>query len=391
MEGSTRALFVNSGILGQKTFARFVHNAFVDRPQGIHATQIVLTDGLTTRERVLRRLLCLRVWPDGWLGLKNLDLLRYRAEWHAGLLARRRIRQLEAAAGRFDVLHFHRQATAYASVARMLSTPTIISLDCTQRPVLQSAGSSIEARTYRPNVRRDGEIFRAARLIISTSQWAADCLREEYPGCTTEIVVMPNPVELDSFDPAWIEQRYTRSLQTPGYLPRVLFVGGDFRRKGGYDLLSAWREGQFGQGARLDLATSVPVEPEALPAGVHVHTRISAHSPEWRALWRDADLFVMPTRDDAFGNVFQEAAAAGLPSIGTRINAVPELVRDGDSGLLVDPGDREALARALSQLIDSAERRRDMGARARQLIMERARPDAYRDRLAAAVLSLAGR
>ena len=387
----TRALFINSGVLGQKIFARFIHNAFADRPGGVQATQVVLTDGLTTRDRLLRRLLCLRVWPDGCCGLKNLDLLRFRAEWHAGLLARRRIRQLEAAGDPFDVLHFHRQATAYASVRRMRATPTIISIDCTQRAVLQLARSAVEARTYRPNVRRDRQIFRAARLIISTSRWAADCLREEYPDCATEIAVMPNPVELDSFDPAWIEERYVRSVQTPGYVPRVLFVGGDFRRKGGYDLLSAWREGQFGQRARLDLATSSPIEPERLPAGVHVHTHITAHSPEWRTLWRDADLFVLPTSDEAFGMVFQEAAAAGLPSIGTRINAVPEIIHDGVSGLLVAPGEREGLTRALNHLLDSAERRREMGMRARDFIVRTANPEAYRDKLAAAIQMLARR
>ena len=159
MTPPTHALFVNSGILGQRTFARFIHNTFADRPEGIQATQVVLTDGLTPAERLLRRLLCLRVWPDGWGGLKNLDLLRYRAEWNAGLLASRRIRQLEASGERFDVLHFHRQATAYASVSRIRTTPTIVSIDCTQRCVLQWARSRLEARTYRLNVRRDGEIF----------------------------------------------------------------------------------------------------------------------------------------------------------------------------------------------------------------------------------------
>ena len=346
---------------------------------------------MTTRERILRRLLCLRLWPDGWLGLKNLDLLRYRAEWNAGLVARRRIRQLEASGEIFDVLHFHRQATAYASVSRIRATPTIISLDCTQRAVLQSARSAIEARTYRPNVRRDGQIFRAARLIISTSRWAADCVREEYPDCRTEIAVMRNPVELDSFDSAWIQERHVRSTQTPAYVPRVLFMGGDFRRKGGYDLLSAWREGQLGQKARLDLATSSPIEQERLPTGVHVHTQITAHSPEWRALWRTADVFVLPTRDDAFGNVFQEAGAAGLPSIGTRINAVPEVIHDGVSGLLVAPGDRDALTRALNELIGSAERRREMGTRARDLIVRTAGAEAYRDQLVAAIQNLARR
>ena len=46
----------------------------------------------------------------------------------------------------------------------------------------------------------------------------------------------------------------------------------------------------------------------------------------------------MPTRNEAFGLVYQEAAAAGLPAIGSRLNAVPEIIADGDTGLLVTPG-----------------------------------------------------
>ena len=179
---------------------------------------------------------------------------------------------------------------------------------------------------------------------------------------------------MDGFDPAWIGERYARATQ--GRLPAARPVhGGDFRRKGGDDLLDAWRAGQLGARARLDIVTSAPLEPRRLSEGVSVHTGVTAHSPEWRRLWRDADLFVLPTRDEAFGLVFQEAAAAGLPAIGTRINAIPELVHDRRSGLLVEPGAIEALTGALNCLIDSADLRRDLGARGRELILRTAHPD----------------
>jgi starch synthase len=378
------ALFVNSGILGQQTFARFIESAFVAQPAGIRATQIVLTQQLSLEERAIRRLLCLRLWPDRASGLRNLDFGRYRAEWNAGLTARRRIRRLERSGERFDVLHFHRQATAYASLARIRATPTIVSIDCTQACALQSAATALERFTLAPNIRRDGRIFAAARLLVSTSQWAADRVRAEYPDCATDIVVMPNPVQLSSFGATWTDERYARAGA-----PRVLFVGGDFVRKGGYDLLAAWRSGRFGERASLDLVTSWPVGDEHLSADVRVHANVAAHSPEWRALWRNADLFVLPTHDEAFGIVFQEAAAAGLPAVGTRLNAIPEIIRDGKTGLLVVPGDRAALVAAIDQLLASADRRRDMGARAREFIVASADPEAYKQKLGAAVQRLA--
>lgn len=386
-----QALFVNSGILGLRTFARFVDEAFVRTPGDIAATQVVLSDHLTTRDRVVRRLLCTRLWHDGWAGITNLDLLRWRAEWNAGLLARRRIDELERAGRRFDVLHFHRQAAAYASLDRMRTTPSIVSIDCTQRPVVEAARTALERRTYRPNVRRDGRIFRAAKLIVCTSRWAAESLRIEYPDCDTEIAVMPDPVLFEMFDATWADARYARAQREPDARPRVLFVGGDFPRKGGFELLDAWRGGEFGKRAALDLVTGWELPDALLSAGIHVHRNVTAHSEKWRALWRDADLFVLPTRDEAFGLVFQEAAAAGLPAIGTRLNAIPELIDDGRTGLLVPPRDGDALIAALDHLLGSAELRRDMGTRARALVERTADPTVYRERLADAMHRLAGR
>ena len=385
----TRALFINSGILGQKTFARFVECA-LRGDESIQARQIVLTEQLSLFDRGVRRLLCLRLAPNGRSPLKNADLFRFRAELNAGLLASRRIAALERAGEAFDVLHFHRQATAYGSLLRMRTTPSIVSIDCTQRLMIERANSALEARTYAVNAARDGEIFRAARLIIAASQWAADCVRADYPDCVTQILVMPNPVQLEFFDESWIAERAARAA-TPGARPRVLFVGGDLLRKGGDDLLAVWRDAQFGRYASLDLATGARVDRSLMSEGVTVHSDVTVHSPAWVDLWRRADLFVLPTRDEAFGIVFQEAAAAGLPAIGTRINSIPEQVAHDVTGRLVMPGDRAALARALHDLLADPARRQDMGARARAAIVRSAHPDIYRGRLVAAIRRVAGR
>jgi glycosyltransferase involved in cell wall biosynthesis len=388
-DAPVNALFINSGILGQRTFANFVHDAFAVERDGVRAVQTLVTDDLTRAERVMRYLLCLHVWPPGAAGLKNLDLHRYRCELNAGLLARNRLRRLEATGRRFDVLHFHRQTTAYASLDVMRTIPSIVSIDSTQRCVLQHAQSAIETRSYRPNIQRDGEIFRAARLIISTSAWAARSIREEYPGCATETVVMPNPVSLPPDSDGWIAERYARRESGP--LPRVLFVGGDFPRKGGFDLLDVWARAKLHERAALDIVTNWPIDEASLPPGVRIYRRVSAHTDAWHAIWRNADCFVLPTRDEAFGIVFQEAAAAGLPAIGTRLNAVPEIIQDGESGVLVPPADPAALVQAIDGLVASPETRRDMGTRGRAFIQASADPERYRRDLAAALVRVAGR
>jgi glycosyltransferase involved in cell wall biosynthesis len=142
--------------------------------------------------------------------------------------------------------------------------------------------------------------------------------------------------------------------------------------------------------ARLVIVTESPFDDASLAPGVEVRRGVRAYTPEWFALWRDADVFALPTRGEAFGMVFQEAAAAGLPSIGTRLNAIPEIVVEGETGILVPPGDVAALAEALQALVSSPEKRVEMGMAARRRIEILASIDHYGARLAGLIRSVAG-
>jgi glycosyltransferase involved in cell wall biosynthesis len=381
----TRVLFVNGGILGLASFDQFLSET-LPRQTAIDGTQLMLTEHLSVLDRVIRRAMCQRAWHDGLLGLRNLDFARFRHELHAGVLARRRIAALGS--GRFDVLHFHRQATAYGSLDLMRGIPSLVSIDCTQDCVLQSTASSIERATYRPNVRVDGLIFERAAGVIATSRWAAQTLQRGYPMCTTPVHVLPNPVLLMHFDEAWIDARQNRARA--GADPRFLFVGGDFVRKGGPDLLNAWRAAGLHESASLEIVTDWPMT-GPLPAGVTITRRVQPHSAAWRACWARADVFVMPTRNEAFGLVYQEAAAAGLPAIGTRHNAVPEIIVEGETGLLVPVQDVGALAAAMRILAEAPDLRHRMGTRARQVIQQVASPESYMARLTTIIAEAAER
>lgn len=74
------------------------------------------------------------------------------------------------------------------------------------------------------------------------------------------------------------------------------------------------------------------------------------------------DLFVLPTRQEALGTAFIEAQAMGVPVIGSRVGGVPETLQEGESGLLVPPEDPRALAAAIVELAQDADRRERMGA-----------------------------
>ena len=139
---------------------------------------------------------------------------------------------------------------------------------------------------------------------------------------------------------------------------RILFVGGDFERKGG-DLLLQSLDGGLGERCELHIVT----RDAAVPAGPHVHVYrgVGPNSPELLRLFRDADIFVLPSRGECLAVVLMEATAAGLPVVTTDVGALGEAVRPGETGLVVPAGDGRALAGALTALVDDAALRARMG------------------------------
>jgi glycosyltransferase involved in cell wall biosynthesis len=259
----------------------------------------------------------------------------------------------------------------------MRRVPSIVSIDATQRPAFEGATSRLSRSSYRAGMVHDGAVFRAAKQIVATSQWAARDVAAMYPDCADKVHVMPYPIDSSLFDGKWIEERAARAATNPRPIVRALFVGGDFPRKGGLGLLKAWRSSNLGSRAALDIVTDWALEPEDLPPGVRLIRGVSPYTASWRELWRQADFFVMPTKQEAFGMVYQEAAAAGLPVVATNLNAIPEIVEDRVTGILVDPGNLPALVSAMRTLVESAELRHRMGLAAYQRIAKAADPSAY--------------
>jgi L-malate glycosyltransferase len=91
------------------------------------------------------------------------------------------------------------------------------------------------------------------------------------------------------------------------------------------------------------------------------------------AVLRELDVFVMPSRAEGFGVAALEAQAMELPVVATCVHGIPDVVRDGETGLLVPPGDLDALADAIERLAADAALRAEMGRAGRTFVKERYR------------------
>jgi glycosyltransferase involved in cell wall biosynthesis len=145
---------------------------------------------------------------------------------------------------------------------------------------------------------------------------------------------------------ACVPDDYT--MDNAGYSNQnVLFLGGDWERKGGPQLVEAFREVQKAH-PRAHLTIVGPNVSVDLP-----NCSVLGPLPleELGAQFARASVFCVPTLLEPFGIVFVEAMLHRLPVVATRIGALPDMVMEGQTGHLVQPGDVQGLARALISLL----------------------------------------
>ena len=211
------------------------------------------------------------------------------------------------------------------------------------------------------------EEYELADLVVVLSEKAAETFRgRNFP--EKKLFYLPRGVDIDRFKPG----------QRPAKF-RAIFSGALIERKGIHHILEAW--------SQLDL-------PEAelwLVGSVHEEAK-----PHLKKFWREnirttgfvsdpenylnqGTVYVFPSQWEGSAKVVYEAAACGLPAITTR--EAGDVVRDGVEGLIVRPGDVEAIAGALQHLYQNPEIVERMGAAARARVVENFTWDHFRTRL----------
>ncbi|HEX8253890.1 MAG TPA: glycosyltransferase family 4 protein [Thermoanaerobaculia bacterium] len=288
-----------------------------------------------------------------------------------------------------DLVHAHLtfSATWSALLSRQTGIPSVATLH-----VAPSA-----TRQFRNTLRH--------RLVTDARDWVmrqtmnrwssrvitvSEALRQTYlakrdldPG---KVTVVHNGIELERFrrDRAATRARLEREFDIPPGKPILVTVSVLRPAKGIEFLLDAAKRVNdavfliLGDGNKRE-------EWQALAAqqGIGDRVRWAGYRTDVDTILAGCDALVHPSLDDAFPTVLLEAMAAGLPVVATRVGGIPEIVNDGATGILVPPGDAEALASGIEELLADRERMRRMGALATDSAMTRFSTAAWVSRLTA--------
>lgn len=318
------------------------------------------------------------------MGLKATYARRRQGEWvtvwkHAALPQRAMQRALLSRARRMDC-----DAVVQAGDLAVFDRPFFVLQDLSFDVLLRAHEADERGALQFPGLDHDAllrlrdrqhRVYERAAGVLAMSRWFADTLTR-WSGVPAERVHVVPPgatsVSPRPPDPSRLERQRRR----------LLFIGRDFERKGGDLVVAAFAAlAADDPSLRLTVAgpSTWPLPGEPAPGVTFLGPVTPAQAA---ALYDEHDLFVMPSRFEAFGIVFVEALSRGVPCIGRDAYAMPEIIHAGVNGDLVRGDDPDELARAIRRALDDDglaarcwERR---GSIARTFTWERAADDVVR-------------
>lgn len=264
---------------------------------------------------------------------------------------------------RYDALHifFSLPTGALLPLLNLRGVPIVVSLRGSDVPGYDPHNIAMQ-RAHRVLLPLTRWIWRRADRVVAVCESLGRLTSRTCPGLGYTVV--PNGVDLTLFRPA-----ETTRLRLAGRL-RCLAVARLVERKGLGELIRAFAQLERGR-FELEIVGDGPDDRmlRDLAAGLGLAGEVRFLGSLDRAgvaqRYREADLFTLPSSAEAFGNVFAEALASGLPIVGSTAGGIPELVEHGTNGLLIPPGNPHALAQAIRYLADDPELRAQMSRRNR--------------------------
>ncbi|MBV8987163.1 MAG: glycosyltransferase family 4 protein [Solirubrobacterales bacterium] len=302
------------------------------------------TPELPLVQKRLIQLRCIAPGRDRWRRRAGLSPATFKA------LTKLTERELRAREGAFDVILqlYCVFAAGRVDIGRRYALYLDATAALTRRDFPE--GAPIGRRPHRRWFAMEQAAYHRAGRLFPTSEWVRQSLIEDYRVDPARLVVAgagSNVVAEPIIDRRW-DQRV------------ALFVGLDWKRKGGPVLLRAWRQVRdVLPDAELWIAGTRSAYGKDGEGGVRWFGRVD--QGRLAALYREASVFVLPSLFDPFPHVLREAMSHGLPCISTPTGGTAEIIKDGHDGILVPAGDADTLARELVALLGKPRRAESMG------------------------------
>jgi glycosyltransferase involved in cell wall biosynthesis len=289
----------------------------------------------------------------------------------------------QLATGRYDLFHsWSGDCLESLRVTQRMGIPSIVEIPTWHRDFAERVAPRTEPRSSKRSrlgrwknelvlrSERSIEEYDLATLLLVLSEKAADTFRES--GIAKEkLFYLPRGVDVERFKPA-----------TRPSLFRAIFSGALIERKGIHHLLEAWHRLNL-KNAELWLLGSVHEQAKPyLKQFWRDNIRLIGFSRDVEKYLKQATVHVFPSQLEGSAKVTYEAAACGLPQVVTRESG--DVVRDGIDGIVVPPGNVDAIAGAIEHFYRHADVVAEMAVAARQRVVQNFTWDHFRERLLAA-------
>jgi glycosyltransferase involved in cell wall biosynthesis len=211
--------------------------------------------------------------------------------------------------------------------------------------------------------------WKHAMQIVAPSHWLASCVKQSVIMREWPVAVIPNAIDTRVWQP--IDRSLSRKLlHLPPDVPLVLFgaMGGTKDNNKGFDLLQAALKQLRGELPGMELLLFGQLAPKvSIDLGFPVHYTGHLHDDvSLRLLYSAADVMVVPSRKEAFGQTASEAHACGTPVVAFNATGLMDIVEHKKTGYLATPYDPIDLAAGLHWVLDNASRRAGLGLSARE-------------------------
>lgn len=285
--------------------------------------------------------------PVRWVGQSRSQLARLRA-----IVAE--VRRFRPSV--LQSQHFYTNPYVLAA-ARWLGVPEIGAIRSATRWAVQHKSAFI----------RKFSLLRLRHIAANSSQSIDEAVEIGVP--RERLTLVPNVIDTEAFCPSG----------APGALPLELLSVGRLGPEKRHDLflrVLARARSRMASPLVGRIVGSGPLRPSletlASELGLGPEQAVFAGAmADMPRAYQGAGIFLLSSDHEGSPNVVLEAMACGLPVVATRVGAVPDLVEHERTGLICPPGDEEALCEAVLRLASNSQLRREMGERARQVVLDR--------------------